>query len=92
MTKSNKVYVTQQGTAVAVELAPYGPIEPLRVLIMVTLYDFNQNVSQNDTYEFYSNYLRCVSGLYSNKLLSKELLRNASFPTTSFAPPYLSLN
>ena len=47
--KSNKVYVTQQGTAVAVELAPYGPIEPLRVLIMVTLYDFNQNVAQNDT-------------------------------------------
>ena len=47
--KSNKVYVTQQGTSVAVELAPYGPIEPLRVLIMVTLYDFNQNVAQNDT-------------------------------------------
>ena len=51
MTKSNKVYVTQQGTAVAVELAPYGPIGPLRVLIMVTLYDFNQNVAQNDTCE-----------------------------------------
>ena len=32
-------------------LAPYGPIEPLRVLIMVTLYDFNQNVAQNDTCE-----------------------------------------
>ena len=51
VTKSNKVYVTQQGTAVAVELAPYGPIEPLRVLIMVTLYGFNQNVAQNDTCE-----------------------------------------
>ena len=48
---SYKVYVTQHGTAVAVELAPYGPIEPLRVLIMVTLYDFNQNVAQNDIYE-----------------------------------------
>ena len=48
---SYKVYVTQHGTAVAVELAPYGPIEPLRVLIMVTLYDFNQNMAQNDTCE-----------------------------------------
>ena len=48
---SYKVYVTQHGTAVAVELAPYGPIGPLRVLIMVTLYDFNQNVAQNDICE-----------------------------------------